>query len=228
MKKVNLTVATMSLLLALTAVGCGGNSNSSKAPSEKEHPPTPLAKAENKVFGIFTVNDNGVTANVKGVIVDRSLADFNKMIAQYPKLQTLNLVDVAGSDVSGDIQSDKALDLGREIYKKGINTHLVDDGFVASGGTDLLASGKHVTVGKNPEIGVHSWGGGFDGNPNATAWDIKDDENHIEHQKYLRYYEDIGFSPQQAKAFYFFTIRSAKDSDIHNMTSEEIKQYLVR
>ncbi len=228
MKKVNLTIATISLLLALTAVGCGGHSNSSNAPGEKENTATQSAKAEKKVFGIFTVNDDGLTANVKGTIVDSSLADFNKMLAQYPKLQMLNLIDIGGSDVSGDINSDKALDLGREIYKKGINTHLVDNGFVASGGTDLLASGKHVTVGKNVEIGVHSWGGGFDGNPNGTAWDIKDDENHIEHQKYLQYYQDIGFSQQKAKDFYFFTIRSAKDSDIHNMTDKEIKKYLLR
>ncbi len=85
-----------------------------------------------------------------------------------------------------------------------------------------------MTVGANPAIGVHSWGGGFEGNPNASAWDIKDDEDHIEHQKYLRYYEDIGFSPRKAKDFYFFTIRASKPSDVHNMTTEEINQYIIR
>ncbi len=220
MKK--LILASSLALSSLALVACGGGSSSSGDNSQK-------TQLDNKrQFGIFSVNDDGLTANVKGGIVDGSLADFNKMIAQYPKLQTLNLVDVPGSDVSGDKNSDKALDLGREIYKKGINTHLVDNGFVASGGTDLLASGKHVTVGKNPEIGVHSWSGGLEGNPNGTAWDIKDDENHIEHQKYLRYYQDIGFSQQKAKEFYFFTIRSAKASSVHNMTAEEIKKYLVR
>ncbi|PIE48069.1 MAG: hypothetical protein CSA42_00730 [Gammaproteobacteria bacterium] len=201
MKKVNLTVAMFSvLLLAVSIVGCGNNKNTETAIS--------------KTFGIFTVSDNGLTAKVEGTIVDTSLQDFHKMMVQYPNLQTLDLVDVPGSDVSGDLKSDMALDLGREVYQKNINTHLVDNGFVASGGTDLLASGKSVTVGNNPEIGVHAWGGGFEDNPNASAWDIKDDESHIEHQKYLRYYEDIGFSKQKAKDFYFFTIRSRLSSKL--------------
>ncbi|MBS9767918.1 MAG: hypothetical protein KGV44_10325 [Flavobacteriaceae bacterium] len=68
----------------------------------------------------------------------------------------------------------------------------------------------------------------MDGNPDATAWDIKDDENHIEHQKYLRYFQDIGFSAQKAKDFYFFTIRSAKADDVYYMTTEEINMYLIR
>ncbi|PID48522.1 MAG: hypothetical protein CR991_11420 [Proteobacteria bacterium] len=105
---------------------------------------------------------------------------------------------------------------------------MVDNGFVASGGTDLLASGKSVTVGTNPTIVVHAWSGGVEGNPNGSAWDIKDDENHIDHQKYLRYFEDIGFSTQKAKDFYFFTIRAARPSDVHHMTKTEINQYLIR
>ncbi len=165
---------------------------------------------------------------MEGTIVDATLQDFKTMIAQYPKLKTLNLVDVSGSDVSGDIQTDMALDLGREIYEKNINTHLVDDGFVASGGTDLLASGTHVSVARNPSIGVHAWDGGFEENPNGLVWDIKNDENHIEHQKYLHYFEDIGFSKQKAKDFYFFTIRAAKPGEIHRMTAPEINQYLAR
>ncbi len=187
-----------------------------------------IKDVKNKTYGIFTVSDDGLTATVKGGIVDATLQDFRKMLKEYPNLKTLNMVDVPGSSVSGDKNTDSALDLGREVYKNNINTHLVDDGFVASGGTDLLASGKKVSVGKNPEIGVHSWGGGFDGNPDGTAWDIKDDENHIEHQKYLRYFEDIGFSKQKAKDFYFFTIRSAKAEDVHYMTREEINKYLIR
>ncbi len=203
------------LLLAFSFVSCDKDDDTVK-------------DVKNKTYGIFTVSDDGVTATVKGGIVDGTLQDFKKMLKAYPNLKMLNMVDVPGSDVSGDKNTDSALDLGREVYKNNINTHLVDDGFVASGGTDLLASGKKVSVGKNPQIGVHSWGGGFDGNPNGTAWDIKDDENHIEHQKYLRYFQEIGFSKQKAKDFYFFTIRSAKASSVHYMTAEEIKKYLVR
>ncbi len=216
MRKINLmkTSILAVLFLALSIIGCSDDENTTIPTGE--------------TFGTFTVSDDGLHAEVQGAIVDTSLQDFEKMIAQYPKLKTLNLIDVPGSDVSGDVQTDTALDLGRAIYQKNINTHLVDEGFVASGGTDLLASGKHVSVGSNPSIGVHAWDGGFEGNPNGSAWEIKNDENHIEHQKYLRYYEDIGFSKQKAKDFYFFTIRAAKPSGIHNMTIVEINQYLVR
>ncbi len=216
MRKINVmkTGVLAVLFLALSVLGCSDDENTTASTS--------------KTFGIFTVSNDGLSAEVEGTIVDTTLQDFNNMVAQYPKLKTLNLVDVPGSDVSGDVQTDTALDLGREIYKKNINTHLVDDGFVASGGTDLLASGKHVSVGSNPSIGVHAWDGGFEGNPHGSAWDIKNDKNHIEHQKYLRYFEDIGFSKQKTKDFYFFTIRAAKPSEIHTMTTTEINQYLIR
>ncbi len=203
------------LLLALGFASCNKDDDTVK-------------DVKNKVYGIFTVNDDGVTATVKGGIVDATLNDFKKLLSNFPNLKTLNMVDVPGSSVSGDKNTDSALELGRLVYKNNINTHLVDNGFVASGGTDLLASGKKVSVGKNTKIGVHSWGGGLEGNPDATAWDIRDDENHIEHQKYLHYFQDIGFSAQKAKDFYFFTIRSVKADDVHYMTTEEVNMYLIR
>lgn len=216
MKKTNLMKLGIVgvLFLALSFVGCN---------DDNDNQPVIVKK-----YGIFTVSDNGLSATVKGGIVDATLTDFTNMIAKFPNIKTLNLVDVPGSNVSGDKQTDKALELGREVYKKNINTHLVDNGFVASGGTDLLACGKKVSVGTNPKIGVHSWSGGLDGNPNGSAWDIKDDENHIEHKKYLRYFEDVGFTTQKAKEFYFFTIRSAKPEEVHYMTTVEINKYLIR
>ncbi len=186
-------------------------------------------KQKNKTYGIFTVSNDGITAKVEGTIVNKTLEDFKNVLLKFPNLKTLNLVDVLGSDVNDSKETDLALELGRLVYKNNINTHLVDNGFVAGGGTDLLASGKKVSVGKNPKIAVHSWGGGFDGNPNGRAWDIKDDENHIGHQKYLHYFQDIGFSKQKAKDFYFFTIRSAKEKNIYYMmTKSQINKYLIR
>ncbi len=212
MKSLKKIGIVMVLFIVLSLTSCGNNDSDSTS----------------KKFGIFTVNSDGTSANVEGVIVDKTLDDFDNMILQYPDIKTLNLVDVPGADVSGDLQTDTSLELGRRVYQLNINTHLVDDGFVASGGTDLLVSGKSVTVGSNPTIGVHSWGGGFEGNPSGSAWDIKDDENHVEHQKYVRFYEDVGFAAQDAKDFYFFTIRAAEPDDIHNMTPYEINKYIIK
>ncbi len=105
------------------------------------------ATPEKNTFGIFTVNSDGLSAEVQGTIVDATLQDFNDMTAQYPNLKILNLVDVPGSDVGGDLQTDNALELGRRVYSKNINTHLVDNGFVASGGTDLFCCKKPRPLG---------------------------------------------------------------------------------
>ena len=41
------------------------------------------------------------------------------MMNNYPSVKTLHLVNINGSNVSGDNDSDMALDLGRMIYQKG-------------------------------------------------------------------------------------------------------------
>ncbi len=61
---------------------------------------------KNKNYGIFTVSDDGLAATVKGGIVDATLQDFRKMLKAYPNLKTLNMVDVPGSNVSGDKNTD--------------------------------------------------------------------------------------------------------------------------
>ncbi len=104
------------LLIVLGSAACSNDDNNTESTRKK--------------FGIFTVGSDGSSASVEGVIVDSTLDDFNKMIEQYPDLKTLNLVDVPDSDVSGDLKTDSALELGRKIYKLGISTHLVDDGVI--------------------------------------------------------------------------------------------------
>ncbi len=89
------------LFLALNIVGCISDDNTEIYTT--------------KIFGIFTVNNDGLSAEVEGTIIDVTLQDFNDMTAQYPNLKTLNLVDVPGSDVSGNLQTDAALELGREV-----------------------------------------------------------------------------------------------------------------
>ena len=67
-------------------------------------------------------------------------------------------------------------------------------------------------------MGVHSWSDGV-----VEAADLPRD--HPDHQLYISYYQDIGFSAQWAEDFYFFTINAAPADDIHWMTSAEIAQY---
>jgi len=48
-----------------------------------------------------------------------------------------------------------------------------------------------------------------------------------EHRANIKYYEDLGYSAEWAKDFYFFTIYAAPANNIHWMTEEEISKYKI-
>jgi len=93
------------------------------------------------------------------------------------------------------------------------------DAVIASGAVDLFLAGTTRTRAAGSKIGVHSWSDG--GSKEATDFPV----GHANHQPYIDYYKEMGFSQADAEAFYYFTINTAKASDIHWMTDEEIEQY---
>ncbi len=74
----------------------------------------------------------------------------------------------------------------------GINTHVLDNGEIVSGGVDLFLAGIKRSVGSNVKIGVHAWS---DGTKQATDYP----RGSKEHQQYIKYYQDIGFSKKKPK-----------------------------
>ena len=144
-------------------------------------------------YGIFHVT-NDSTAVVEGTIRSRSLDDFQKMMTEYPGISRLEM-----SNVPGSVDDDTNLQLGQEVYNRGFNTHLIDNGEIASGGVDLFLAGHRRTSGTNPQIGVHSWSSG-----STSAADLPQEDP--QHQPYIDYYQAIGMSAQLASDFYFFTI----------------------
>lgn len=165
-------------------------------------------------YGIFTVT-NDTSAVMDGVIRSRTLDDYNDMIAAHPGITELLMEDVPGSaDDETNVQ------LGRAVYNQQLNTRLPDGGMIASGGVDLFLAGRNRTAGNNTMIGVHSWSGG-----GTAPVDLPVDDP--EHDRYISYYQDIGWTEQAASDFYFFTIHAAPASDIHYMTEAEIDQYGV-
>ena len=109
------------------------------------------------------------------------------------------------------------------MHQRGTNIHLLDDGLIASGGTDFFLAGARRTKGTNTRIGVHSWAGEDDDGNSVTATDFP--EGHEYHLPYIEYYVSVGFSQQEAEDFYYFTINAASADDIHWMTDQEIAQY---
>ena len=163
----------------------------------------------------FRVSASLDTAIMNGVIDEQAIDSFKDLQKKYPNLTTIVMEDVPGS-----ADDEANLRLSRMIYDAKLNTHLPEDGHVASGGTDFFLAGRRRTSENSAKIGVHSWSDG-----DKQAIDYPRDSP--EHQKYFDYYTYIGKTLQEAKDFYFFTIDVAPANKIHYMTSVEIKKYKV-
>lgn len=171
-----------------------------------------IQKLENKT--IFTLIDDK-TVLLDGVINSKALGDFNELYAENP---TIKLIKIKQCD--GSVNDEVNLKLGKRIHDLKLNTHLMDNGIIASGGVDFFLAGIKRTAGKNTKMGVHSWAGSDE---IATNFPV----GHTEHQFFIDYYKSIGFSDKDAKAFYYFTINAAPAESMHWMTNEELKKYNV-
>ncbi len=163
---------------------------------------------------IFKVSEDQKSIVLDGVINSSAYTAFKDLAEQHPQIKRLEIVNCEGS-----INDEVNLKLAKYVHKNGFNTHLNDNGLIASGGTDLFLSGKSRTKGANTRIGVHSWAGG--GGEKATDFP----KDHKYHKPYIEYYKSVGFSQTEAEAFYFFTINAASPDDVHWMTDEEIITY---
>ncbi len=170
-------------------------------------------KVQQKQFGVFRVLDDRTTVEMDGEVGRSTFKKFNRLLSHYPNITQLNIKNCDGSD-----DDDVNIQLAQKVHQMGINTHLMDNGIIASGGTDLFLAGIKRTKGKNTIIGVHSWGGD---DIKATDFPVGDEN----HKFYIDYYVSIGFTQQQAEDFYYFTINSAPADDMHDMTEEEIVKY---
>ncbi|WP_298520443.1 hypothetical protein [uncultured Kordia sp.] len=172
--------------------------------------------SQTTVFDIFTVQSDGETVVMNGEIKSRTLDDFNNMIAGHPNIKRINMAEVPGSS-----DDEINLQVGARVHQLQINTHILDNGLIASGGVDFFLAGIQRTSGNNTQIGVHSWA---DGSGNE-ATDYPNDST--EHLRYIQYYENVGYSNQWSTDFYFFTINAASADNIHWMTEAEIEQYQI-
>ncbi len=175
-----------------------------------------------KTFGIFKVQDDKKTVEMNGEISSSSFDNFKKLIAKYPDIILINIKECGGS-----MDDQTNLKLSHYVHGRGINTHLMDNGMIASGGVDFFIAGVKRTKGKSVRIGVHSWGGKDNSGKIVTATDFP--VGHKHHLPYIKYYKSVGFTQKEAEDFYYFTINAAAFNSIHWMTEEEIIKYkLVR
>ena len=188
-------LAALALVAVLFFTNCGGDDS-----------------PENVSIAPFQIVDE-TTIRLNGVIDSNTLDAFNEVIRQNPNTELLVFGIAPGSD-----DDDVNLAMGRRLYQLALDTHVEDNGEIASGAVDLFLAGTRRTLGSNTLVGVHSWSDGV-----VEAADLP--RSHPDHQLYISYYQDIGFSAQWAEDFYFFTINAAPADDIHWMTPAEIAQY---
>lgn len=163
-------------------------------------------------------NVRGSKACMTGIIDERAVDRFREMLRKYPKVKTIVMLSVQGSE---DFDGESVFQLGRLIRQHGLNTHVPSGGAVSSGGTDLFCAGVERTAGAKAEFGVHDWDE-YDPQTGKVIRRGNDlPANHKAHRGSLRYFKRMGI-PQE---FYFFTLKAAPPEEVHIMTPEELRKY---
>ena len=176
------------------------------------HPPAPIPRGIAR-FGPFRVIDENHV-----VLVDttdaRSPAQFEAMLAAYPGITELALVEVPGTE------DDKAnMRLGRMIHASGIVTRVPAGGSVRSGGVELFLAGKRRIAEPGSEFAVHAW----EDDEGRQATDYADTAP--ENRAYIDYYIEMGMDEGQAKAFYAMT-NSVPFEAARYLTDRDLAQWV--
>lgn len=165
------------------------------------------------IFGPFRVLDASRAALV-GVTDARSPAAFLAMLAAYPGIATVDMIDCPGTE------DDRAnLRLGRMIRARGIATHVPARGFVGSGAVELFLAGAHRSAEAGAAFAVHSWQDEDGREPADFAADAP--ENRV----YIDYYRAMGMPPSQASAFYAMT-NSVPFAGAKWMTADQMRAWV--
>lgn len=163
--------------------------------------------------GIFSSQDD-TTAFMEGTIRTNTPKHWENYLEAYPNTNKIIMGDCPGS-----ANDDANLQVARAIRRQDVAIHLPADAEIASGAVDLFLAGTTRTRESGSKIGVHSWADGD--NNEATDFEV----GHSNHDLYIDYYVEMGFSQEDAEAFYYFTINAAPAAEIHWMTDQEIEQY---
>lgn len=148
---------------------------------------------------------------MSGIINNNTPEQLVELLTDNPNLREIVLMDVPGS-----IDDEANIRASRLVRKAGLNTRLLVDSHVASGGVDFFISGQKRIIANGAKIGVHSWSSSDGEGRNIAKRDPQ-------HQLYLKYYREMGVPD----SFYWFTLNAASADDIYYMTKEEIKKYKI-
>ena len=188
-----LNISFITLLLIIVFIGCGE-----------------LRTIQRHGLDAPTIEVKGEKAFVNGTLGETFYHLFVKTLDKNPQLKTIVLLKIPGS-----VNDEWNLKSCLLLYKKGLNTELLNNSIVESGGTDLFVSGNKLILADGAKIGVHSWAG-----DDLVAAELPKD--HPEHKMFLKFYSEV----EVDSSFYWYTLKAAPAEGMHFMTKTEINKYL--
>lgn len=164
-------------------------------------------------FGPFRVID-GTTAVLVDATDERSPAQFAAMLAAFPRIGTLEMLECPGT-----LDDGANLRLGRMIRAKGLVTWVPAGGSVRSGGVELFLAGVKRVADPGSEFAVHAWEDEDGRQPGDFAADAP------ANRAYLDYYREMGMTSIEAKAFYDMT-NSVPNEDAKWLNAAQMGQWV--
>lgn len=156
----------------------------------------------------------GDEALLSGTLGTVTYEQVKNLIENHPEVKTITFTEVEGS-----VNDEVNMHTGRIIREAGLNTRLLPDSEIASGGVDLFCAGVNRSIADGAKLGVHSWSDGvFDG--------MRYPEDHPAHQYQIEYFTKM-LGADQGRKFYFYTLSAADAEDIHWMSKTELQQWEI-
>lgn len=165
-------------------------------------------------FGPFEVVD-AATVRMAGDVDSATPREFAALLAAYPGLRRLEMVDCPGS-----LDEAANLTLARAIRRQGMETVVPAGGSVRSGAVELWLAGVKRSAAADAEFGVHSWA-------DETGREARDyPASDPVHAEYLGYYREMGMDDASARAFYAMTNATPFDA-VTYLTRDDMARYVA-
>lgn len=174
--------------------------------------PSISAKRAHRYGPFFIIDEK--TVGIDNVIDSMAPNRFRALMAAWPGIDTVKIIECPGT-----VDDEANLVLARMIRRAGLKTHIPSNGSARSGGVELFLAGAEHVAEPGAELGVHSWVDEY--GREASDYPANDPI----HQEYIKYYVDMGFTPEKAREFYAFTNAVAPHDGIHFMSRRELAHF---
>lgn len=138
-----------------------------------------------------------------------SFADVRQQLDANPQIDTIVLKNVPGTKHLGENTR-----IAQMIRARGINTHLENTSFIASGGVDLFLAGRTRTMECGAQIGVHSWQDSEGESPRTLGHDPI--ETRME-----RFHASLDIDPE----FYAFARDAAPHQSLYFLSRKDLERF---